>query len=286
MSGSPNPGATASGSGSDDGQSGGDALVCAARLELTALTGVPIVQPGDDVPALLCAALASNGITPRSGQDVLVVTSKILSRAEDRFVDLATVEPSEQARALAVKTAKDPRFVELVLRESVAVSRAKKGVLLVRHRLGFVSANAGIDESNGRPSAAGRGPWVLLLPRDPDASAAELRAAIAARFGADVGVVITDSHGRPFRIGTVGVANGVAGLPPLWDHRGRKDLHGRTLEMTVTALADQVAAAADLVAGQADEGRAAVLVRGLRFSPSAEANSHALVRPPEEDLYA
>jgi len=262
------------------------AIECDARLELIALESMPIVQPGDDVGALVCDALAAHGITPRSERDVLVVTSKVFSRAQDRFVDLSTVEPSEQARALAIKTAKHPGFVELVLRESVAVSRARKGVLLVRHRLGFVSANAGIDESNARPSAPGSGPWVLLLPRDPDADAAALRATVEARFGADVGVVITDSHGRPFRIGTVGVAIGVAGLPPLWDHRGRKDLHGRTLETTVTALADQVAAAADLVAGQADEGRAAVLVRGLRFSPSAQASSRALVRPPEEDLYA
>jgi coenzyme F420-0:L-glutamate ligase/coenzyme F420-1:gamma-L-glutamate ligase len=166
------------------------------------------------------------------------------------------------------------------------LSRAAKNVLLVRHRLGFVSANAGIDESNARPSAAGQGPWVLLLPRDPDASAAALRARVAERFGADVGVVVTDSHGRPFRIGTVGVAIGVAGLPPLWDYRGREDLHQRPLVVTITALADQVAAAADLVAGQADEGRAVIHVRGLRFSPTDDASSRALVRPEADDLYA
>jgi coenzyme F420-0:L-glutamate ligase/coenzyme F420-1:gamma-L-glutamate ligase len=259
---------------------------CEPTLIVSAVAGIPIIQPGDDVAALLCEALARESVPLTSGRDVLVVTSKILSRAEDRFVDLSTVTPSARAHELAQTTGKDARMVELVLRESSALSRAKKNVLLTRHKLGFVSANAGIDESNARPSAAGRGPWVLLLPRDPDASAAALRAAVKQRFGADVGVVVTDSHGRPFRIGTVGAAIGVAGLPPLWDHRGRRDLHGRALEVTVTGLADQVAAAADLVAGQADEGRAVVRVRGLGFTPQDEANSHALLRPADEDLYA
>lgn len=261
-------------------------LACEPELVVSALPGIPIVEPGDDVNALVCDALARQALPLESGRDVLVVTSKILSRAEDRFVDLSTIEASAHARELAVTTGKDARLVELVLRESSAVSRAKKNVLLVRHVLGFVSANAGIDESNARPSSDGRGPWVLLLPRDPDGSAASLRAAVKQRFGADVGVVVTDSHGRPFRLGTVGAAIGVAGLPPLWDHRGLRDLHGRALEVTVTALADQVAAAADLVAGQANEGRAVVRIRGLRFSPRDDASSRALLRPPDEDLYA
>jgi coenzyme F420-0:L-glutamate ligase/coenzyme F420-1:gamma-L-glutamate ligase len=260
-------------------------IACAPRLELTAVPGIPIVQPGDDVGSLVCAALAQAGCELRAEGDVLVVTSKILSRAEDRFVDLSSVQPSAAARELATRTHKDPRACELILRESSEVSRAAPNVLIVRHRLGFVSANAGIDESNGRPASEGHGPWVLLLPIDPDGSARAIRAAVRARFGVDVGVVVTDSHGRPFRIGSVGIAIGVAGVPALWDQRGRVDLHGRALEVTVTALADQIAAAADLIAGQADEGRPLVLVRGLRFAQDEAASATALLRPIAMDLY-
>jgi coenzyme F420-0:L-glutamate ligase/coenzyme F420-1:gamma-L-glutamate ligase len=270
-------------------------IECAERLELLALPGVPIVQPGDDVPGLICAALARSGVRLETGRDALVVTSKIVSRAENRFVDVSAIEPSERARALAAQVHKDPRLVQLILDESSAVSRVAPGVIIVRHKIGFVSANAGIDESNvrgtyleGNPAdaAQGAGAWVLLLPRDPDAAAREIRAAIRARWGADIGVVLSDSHGRPFRLGTVGAAIGVAGLPPLWDQRGGRDLHGRVLQHTVTALADQVAAAADLVAGQADEGRPVVLVRGLRYAPQDDASVQALLRAPDQDLYA
>jgi coenzyme F420-0:L-glutamate ligase/coenzyme F420-1:gamma-L-glutamate ligase len=197
------------------------------------------------------------------------------------------VEPSPRALALAAETAKDPRLVELILRESTAVSRAAKDVLVVRHRLGFVVAHAGIDCSNAVPpgASAHSGPWALLLPAAPDATARALAAALQAATGARLGVVISDSFGRPFRLGTVGAAIGCAGLPPLWDRRGERDLHGRVLENTITALADQVAACADLVAGQAAEGRPLVLVRGLQFPPSDEP-ARALCRAPEQDLYA
>jgi coenzyme F420-0:L-glutamate ligase/coenzyme F420-1:gamma-L-glutamate ligase len=274
------------------------AIRCAAQLQLIALAGIPIVQPGDDLPALVCAALERNGLRLTSGRDALVITSKVVSRAEDRFVDVGKVAASPRAQELAARTQKDPRLVQLILEEASAVSRVAPGVIIVRHRLGFVSANAGIDESNvrgtylatGAPEAAGDkhgdGPWVLLLPRDPDASAQAIRAAIRARFATDVGVVISDSLGRPFRLGTVGAAIGVAGLPPLWDQRGGVDLHGRTLQHTVTALADQVAAAADLVAGQGNEGRPVVVVRGLQYTPADDARAAALVRAPEQDLYA
>lgn len=260
-------------------------IACAERLELSALPGIPIVQPGDDVGALVCDALARASIEPRSGRDVIVVTSKIVSRAEDRFVDLSSVTPGEQAQAFAARTHKDARVIELILRESSEVSRAAEGVLIVRHKLGFISANAGIDESNTRP-AQGAGPWVLLLPRDPDGAARAIAGSVRARFGAEIGVVISDSHGRPFRLGTVGVAIGVAGLPALWDQRGARDLNGRMLEATITALADQVAAAADLCAGQAGEGRAAVHVRGLSFTPSETSTASELLRPRDKDLYA
>jgi len=278
--------------------SSSDPIRCAERLELVALGDLPIVQPGDDLPALVCDALDRNGVRLDSGRDAIVITSKVLSRAEDRFVDLTSVTVSPRAQELAAQTHKDARLVQLILEEASAVSRTAPGVIIVRHRLGFVSANAGIDESNVRGTyvesastatpadARGHGPWVLLLPRDPDGSARAIRNAIRTRFAADVGVVISDSFGRPFRLGTVGAAIGVAGLPPLWDQRGALDLHGRTLQHTITALADQVAAAADLVAGQGDEGRPVVVVRGLRYTPDDDANAGALVRAPDQDLYA
>jgi coenzyme F420-0:L-glutamate ligase/coenzyme F420-1:gamma-L-glutamate ligase len=263
-------------------------IACGARLEVVAVPGVPLVGAGADVPDLVVRAVREAGLVLTDG-DVLVVTSKLLSRAEGRFVDLSRVEPSTRAVEVAGTVRKDPRLVELVLRESSAISRQAPGVLIVRHRLGFIVANAGIDASNAVPpdAPAGGGPWALLLPEAPDASAAEIRARVEAEMpaGTHVGVVITDSLGRPFRMGTVGVAIGVSGLPPLWDRRGEPDLFGRTLEQTITALADQVAAVADLVAGQADEGRPLVLVRGLRFDPVVQPAS-TLLRKPEEDLYA
>lgn len=244
-----------------------------ARVEAIAIPGIPVVAPGDDLGARIADALARAELRLGAG-DVVVVASKLVARAEGRLVDLARVEPSARARALAEVTGHDPRLVEVVLGESAAVSRAARGVLIVRHRLGFVVANAGVDRSN---VGDGR---VLLLPADPDASAARLRARLDASA-----VVITDSFGRPFRHGTVGVAIGAAGLPVLWDQRGRRDLFGRALEHTVTAVADQVAAVADLVAGQAAEARGAVLVRGLRFAPR-EDGAARLTRAPGEDLYA
>jgi coenzyme F420-0:L-glutamate ligase/coenzyme F420-1:gamma-L-glutamate ligase len=261
-------------------------ITCGHRLEALAVPGVPLVGRGDDVPAIVWRALAAAGVSVADG-DVLVVTSKLLSRAEGRFVELPKVEPSPRATQLAEQVGKDPRAVELILRESIAVSRQARGVLVVRHRLGFVVANAGIDASNAVPPDAppGSGPWALLLPEAPDRSAAAIRARVEAESGAHVGVVITDSFGRPFRVGTVGVAVGVSGLPPVWDRRGEPDLFGRALETTITALADQVAAVADLVAGQAAERRPLVLVRGLRFDPS-EQGASALLRPASEDLYA
>jgi coenzyme F420-0:L-glutamate ligase/coenzyme F420-1:gamma-L-glutamate ligase len=202
-------------------------------------------------------------------------------------VDLSGVAVSPEARTLAQKIGKDERLVELVLRESTAVSRRGPGVLIVRHRLGFVCADAGVDLSNARPAgvSASSGPWALLLPESPDRSAEALRFVLANDGKVRIGVVVSDSFGRPFRLGTVGAAIGVAGLPPLWDKRGEADLCNRRLEHTVTALADQIAAAADLVAGQGSEGRALTLVRGLTFEPADHVLAE-LLRPPDEDLYA
>lgn len=278
------PGGAAEGAG--DAPASAQAFGCAARLEIIALSGLPIVSAGDDLASIIEAALTRDGLTLHDG-DVLVVTSKIVSRSEGRFVDLAAVTPSEEARALEAEVGKEARVIELILRESKAISRKTKGAIIVRHRLGFVCANAGIDASNAAPAGApsGSGPWALLLPSDPDRAAETIRARLQTASGARVGVVISDSFGRPFRLGTVGAAIGLAGLPGLWDRRGEKDLFGRTLEATITALGDQVAAAADLVAGQASEGRAVVLVRGLSF-PDGSHSAAELVRPAEEDKYA
>lgn len=252
-------------------------------LTAQALEGVPLVEPGDDLVRIVADAWAAApfGVAPH---DIVVVTSKLCSRAEGRFVALDTVSPSAEAERLAEVTRKDSRLVELVLRESVAVSRAVPDVLIVRSRLGVVGANAGIDASNVRGAASDE---VLLLPEDPDRWAAVLRVALEERFQVPLGVIISDSLGRPFRLGSVGIAIGVSGLPALHDQRGDTDLLGRTLEHTITALADQVAAVADLVAGQAGEGRPVVIVRGIRFpAPVDELGARALVRDPERDLYA
>jgi coenzyme F420-0:L-glutamate ligase / coenzyme F420-1:gamma-L-glutamate ligase len=262
-------------------------ITCAPRLEVIAVEGIPVLAPGDDLAGMVLAGLSREGIALRGG-DVLVVASKAISRVEGRFVALPTVRASEEARALARETGKDERVVELILRESRKISRKGPGALVVRHKLGFVTGDAGIDLSNAQPpggDAAGEGPWVLLLPEAPDRSADELRRALMLASGAHVAVVISDSFGRPFRLGTVGVAIGLSGMPALWDKRGEPDLGGRLLEHTLTALADQVAATADLVAGQGAEGRAAVLVRGLDFRPGNHAAAD-LLRPPDKDLYA
>jgi coenzyme F420-0:L-glutamate ligase/coenzyme F420-1:gamma-L-glutamate ligase len=256
------------------------------ELVVKALPGLPTIVPGDDLPQIIGQGLEAASM-PLQDDDLVVVASKIVSRAEGCFVDLSTIGPGEEARRLADDVDKDPALVELILRESQAVSRKKPGVLITRHKLGFVSANAGIDSSNAAPQDAveGTGPWVLTLPRDPDATAARLRAELQARFGVRIGVILTDSWGRPFRHGTIGFAIGLSGLPGLWDRRGAHDRHGRMLEFTETGLADAVAAAADLVAGQADEGRPVTLIRGLRYE-STDAGGQCLVREADEDLYA
>jgi len=263
-----------------------DDLQVGSELLVRSIAGVPTIHPGDDLFEIIVSSLASAEIEPADG-DVIVMASKIVSRAEGCFVDLGSIEPSETARRLGDEIEKDPRLVELVLRESSEVSRKTTGALIVRHRLGFISANAGIDASNAAPAEApqGSGPWVLTLPRDPDTTAATLRAKLQAHFSVEIAIIITDSWGRPFRRGTVGFALGVAGLTPVWDRRGASDRHGRVLEATECAVADSIAAAADLVAGQADEGRPLTLVRGLAFRASSD-SSRALLRDPEDDLYA
>ena len=247
------------------------------RLELLAVPGLPMVQPGDDI-----AALIADRTPPLHDGDVVVVAQKIVSKTEGRAVDLATVTPSARAIELAAEVGKDPHLVEVILSESTRVVRSRPNLLIMQHRLGFVMANAGVDHSNVAP--VGGPDYALLLPLDADASAARLRAALEARFGVRLAVIISDSFGRPWRRGTAGVAIGASGLPSLIDMRGQPDLFGRTLEVTVIGFADEIAAAAGLLQGQASEGQPVVIVRGLTWTaPDAPVNE--LVRPPEEDLF-
>ncbi|HEY7107657.1 MAG TPA: coenzyme F420-0:L-glutamate ligase [Acidimicrobiia bacterium] len=248
-------------------------------VTLVGLPGVPLVEPGDDLAAIVVEAVGRAGTTPRP-DDVVVVTSKIVSKAEGRVVDLRTVEPSARARELAAVTEKEPELVELVLRESTGVVRAVPGVLLVYHRLGFMSANAAIDRSN----TDGSEHTALLMPFDPDASAARIRDALEAAYGPGIGVLVTDTHGRPFRRGNIGVAVGIAGFEGVVDRIGDHDLFGRELKATVVPLADEIAAAAALVSGETDEGLPIVLVRGLTLRPG-ERGAGDLLFPPERNLF-
>jgi len=250
-------------------------------LAVVPLRGLPLIGAGGDLVGLIASALKSNEVTLRA-QDVLVVAQKIVSKAEGRVVDLATIEPSARALALAAEVDKDPRLVEVILSESVRVVRARRGVLIVEHRLGFIMANAGVDQSNVAPADGST--HVLLLPENPDRSAETLRRGLARVTGTDVAVVINDSFGRPWRQGTASVAIGVAGLPALIDLRGRPDLFGRRLEVTVIGFADEVAAAASLLMGQADEAQPVVLIRGLSWS-APESTAASIIRSPNEDLF-
>ena len=245
------------------------------------MTGLPLIKAGDDLVELIASSLKLNRVEPRA-QDVLVVAQKIVSKAEGRMIDLATIEPSAKARMLAVEVDKDPRLVELILSESVRVVRARRNVLIVEHRLGFIMANAGVDQSNVGPADGSS--RALLLPENPDRSAETLRNGLAAATGIDLAVVINDSFGRAWRQGTAGVAIGVAGLPALIDLRGRPDLFGRKLEVSVIGFADEVAAAASLLMGQADEASPVVLIRGLRWS-APKSTAASLIRPSNEDLF-
>ncbi|WP_322807916.1 coenzyme F420-0:L-glutamate ligase [Thermanaerothrix sp.] len=252
-------------------------------MTLTALQGIPLVHPGDDLGEILWQALLANGIMLQDG-DILVLAQKIVSKAEGRLVNLSEVTPSAQAEELARFTGKDARFVELVLRESRTVLRYRPGTLIVEHRLGFVCANAGIDHSNVEGLYGNPEDWVLLLPEDPDASARRIQQVLQARSGVKLGVLIIDSHGRAWRLGTVGVCIGVAGVPAIVDLRGRPDLFGYQLRVTQVAAADELAAAASLIMGQADEKRPVVHVRGFPY-PLRESSFSELRRPEEQDLF-
>jgi coenzyme F420-0:L-glutamate ligase/coenzyme F420-1:gamma-L-glutamate ligase len=251
------------------------------RIELIGVPDFPLVNPGDDLATLIAAALERAELRPVTG-DILVVAQKIVSKAENRVVDLATVQPSVRARTIGEEIQKDPRLVEVILRESTRVVRQRPGLLIVEHRLGYVMANAGVDHSNvSAPDGRER---VLLLPRDPDASAEALGTKLSERFGCALAAIVNDSFGRAWRRGTVGVALGAAGLPAAVDLRGSPDLFGQILQTTIVGFADEIAAAASLVMGQAAEGMPVVLVRGLAWTAPASVG-RTLLRPPDEDLF-
>ena len=253
----------------------------AAELRLVALPGLPMVREGDDLVELILDAVDRSGERLCDG-DVLVIAQKIVSKAEGRTVRIDSVVPSARAIELGAETGRDPRIVELILAESEEVLRSSHDVIVVVHRLGFVMANAGIDQSN---VVQGDGAGVaLLLPRDPDATCSALREALRRRTGADLGIVINDSHGRAWRMGTIGVALGTAGLPGLLDLRGKPDLFQRTLRSTEIGYADEIASAASLLMGQADEGQPVVLVRGVR-RPRRDGTARELIRPRNRDLF-
>ena len=265
------------------------AVTQSRQLRLIALPGVPLVREGDDLCDIIINALAHCGEALRDG-DILVVAQKIVSKARGRYVDLNTIKPSARAVEISQTVEKDARLIELILRESTEVLRVRRDVIVVVHRLGFVMANAGIDFSNVDRSDVDRTDVdnnteqsrALLLPLDPDAECEQLRCDISKLSGADIGVVMNDSHGRAWRNGTVGVAIGASGVETLADMRGKPDLFGRAFRITQVGIADEIAAAASLLMGQSDEGAPLVLMRGLRTGHGKAAD---LIRPKEIDLF-
>jgi len=247
------------------------------NLSFIGVEAIPLVNPGDDLARLICDAVAGMGESLQA-DDVLVIAQKVVSKAEDRYLDLRTVTPSAEAQALAQEVDKDPRKVQAILDESVDVVRKRQGVLIVEHRLGFVQANAGIDQSNIAHDDDPDDSLCLLLPLDPDASARQIRDAIKQRHGVDVGVIINDSLGRAWRNGSLGLAIGVAGFTAVEDYVGQTDIYGRELKVTLVAAADEMAAGASLVMGQTREKTPVVLVRGYTPRESTDESLRG-VRP-------
>lgn len=252
-------------------------------LVLTALKDIPLIRQGDDLAEIIFASLGTHGPTLQNS-DILVLGQKIVSKAEGRMVNLATVTPGDRATEIAMRVEKDPRLVELMLAESRSLLRTRPGTIIVEHNLGFVCANAGIDHSNVADPGAGHDEYVLLLPLDPDQSARQIRSTLERRTGKRLGVMIIDSHGRAWRLGTVGICVGLAGIPGIVDERGWKDLFGYSLRITFVAAADELAAAASLMMGQAAEGTPVVHVRGFPY-PLREASLREIIRPKDEDLF-
>jgi coenzyme F420-0:L-glutamate ligase/coenzyme F420-1:gamma-L-glutamate ligase len=251
-------------------------------LSIIPLPGFPDIKPKDDIGNLILINARRHNIKIISS-DILIITQKIISKTESRLIDLRTIIPGKRAIELHKLTGKDTRLIQLILEESQEVLRARPGLIIVKHKLGFVCANAGIDHSNTVPGDFENN-WVLLLPKDPDQSARLIKETLIRETGKQVGVMIIDSHGRAWRNGTVGTAIGIAGVPGLVDLRGRKDLYGYTLKATQVAAADELAAAASLIMGQADESIPCVIARGFPY-PLRQSNLRELIRPNEEDLF-
>jgi coenzyme F420-0:L-glutamate ligase / coenzyme F420-1:gamma-L-glutamate ligase len=252
-------------------------------LILTPLTGLPLVEPGDNIAGLIQNELRRLKMKIESG-DVFVIAQKIVSKSEGRLVNLTQVTPSVEAIELADKVQKDARFVELVLRESRSVLRTRPGTLIVEHKLGFICANAGIDHSNVQSPWGNPDDWVLLLPEDPDLSASRIRHELEMAEGVQIGVIIIDSHGRAWRMGIVGATIGLSGVPAVVDLRGVPDLFGYQLRITQVAAADELAAGASLLMGQAAEKSPVVHVHGFPY-PLRESSLRELIRPQNEDLF-
>jgi len=248
-------------------------------IRIIGLKGLPIINEGDDLTALLCKA-AEEQRTPIQDGDIIVVSHVVVSRAEGSTVNLDDVKPSEFAKRFAQQFDKDPALVEVVLRQSKGIARMGDGKLIVESVHGFVCANAGVDKSNvpGERNVA-------LLPKNPDLSAQKMRQKIGELTGKDVAVIVSDTHGRPLREGEINIAIGVAGISPIRDRRGEKDLFGYVLRVKRTAVADELASAAELVIGQADEGTPVALIRGYQYEKSDEAKATELIRPREKDLF-
>lgn len=252
-------------------------------LTLTSLKNIPLIRRGDHLADIILKSLHESN-QELQDDDILVLAQKIISKAEGRMVNLASIHPSPRAIQLGEETEKDPRVVELMLQESSEVLRSRKGFIVVEHKLGFVCANAGIDHSNVMGAGDSNEEFVLLLPEDPDTSAKQLRDQILRSTGKRIGVMIIDSHGRAWRNGTVGICIGLSGIPALVDERGWHDLFGYTLKATIVAVADELAAAASLMMGQAAEGTPVVHVRGFPY-PLGEGSLAEIIRPKELDMF-
>jgi coenzyme F420-0:L-glutamate ligase / coenzyme F420-1:gamma-L-glutamate ligase len=252
-------------------------------LTITPISKIPLIRPGNNLADIILHSLSVDHISLIDG-DIIVLSQKIVSKAEGRIINLSTITPSKEAEELALRSEKDPRLVELILRESKAVLRIRSGTLIVEHKLGFICASAGIDHSNVRGDIGNPEDWVLLLPEDPDLSADKIRQELESKSGKHLGVMIIDSHGRAWRLGVVGTCIGLSGIPALIDQRGKEDLFGYRLKITIIGAADELAAAASLVLGEAAEGTPVAHVRGFPY-PLRESSLSELLRQKEQDLF-
>ncbi|NMC52707.1 MAG: coenzyme F420-0:L-glutamate ligase [Chloroflexi bacterium] len=253
-------------------------------LTLTTLRNMPEIHPGDNLVKLILEAMDTDRVTVEDG-DILVLAQKIVSKAEGRLVNLVDIEAGDRAKQIAQVVQKDARLVELILRESREVLRMRPGTIIVEHRNGFVCANAGIDHSNVRGEGKDPHLWYLLLPEDADQSAREVRSEVRRLAGVDVGAMIIDSHGRAWRNGTVGITIGLAGVPGIVDMRGMQDMYGYRLQNTLIAAADELAGAASLMMGQADEKSPVVVVKGFPYPLKESSSLKELIRPKDQDLF-